>query len=54
MVVLDKGDKPSQWETPIFRHPIFMKFVTSDYVMDPTTQTNLRFQGSNGSMFPQW
>jgi len=27
-----------------------MKFVTSDYVMDPTTHAKLGFQGSNGSV----
>jgi len=27
-----------------------MKFVTSDYVVDPTTHANLEFQGSNGSV----
>jgi len=31
-----------------------MKFVTSDYVMDPTTHAKLGFQGSNGSMPPYW
>jgi len=38
-----KGDKPSQWEYPIFgpcssktSEPILTKFVTNDYVVDPT------------------
>jgi len=31
-----------------------MKFVTSDYVVDPTTHAKLEFQGSNGSVSPQW
>jgi len=59
-----KGDKPSQWETPIFRPrysdpcssktpwPILMKFVTSDYVVDPTAHGKLGFQDSNGSVPP--
>jgi len=46
-----KGNKPSQWETPIFGplyssktpQPMLMKFVTSDYVVDATTHTDLRF-----------
>jgi len=29
-----------------------MTFVTSDYVMDPTTHANLGFQGSCGSVPP--
>jgi len=31
-----------------------MKFVTSDYVVDPTTHPKLGFQGSNGCVPPQW
>jgi len=31
-----------------------MKFVSSDYVADPTTHAKLGFQGSNGSVPPQW
>jgi len=27
-----------------------MKYVTSDYVVNPTAHANLGFQGSNGSM----
>jgi len=29
-----------------------MKFVTSDYVIDPTTHAKLVFRGSNGSVPP--
>jgi len=29
-----------------------MKFVTNDYVVDPTTHAKLGFQGSNGSVPP--
>jgi len=45
-----KGDKRSQWEAPIFGPLI--KFVTSDYVVGPTTHANLGFQGSNWSVSP--
>jgi len=31
-----------------------MKFVTSDYVMDPTTHAKLGFQDTNGSVPPHW
>jgi len=31
-----------------------MKSVTSDYVVDPTTHTNLGFRGLNGSASPWW
>jgi len=31
-----------------------MKFVTNDYVVNPTTHAKLGFQGSHGSMPPQW
>jgi len=54
-----KGDKPSQWELPFLDscssktpRPILMKFVTNDYVVDPTTHAKLGFQGSNGSVPP--
>jgi len=29
-----------------------MKFVTSNYVVNPTTHANLGFQGSHGSVSP--
>jgi len=29
-----------------------MKFVTSHYVVDPTTHAKLGFQGSNGIVLP--
>ena len=53
-----KGDKPSQWEYPIFGPlyssktpgPILTKFVTSDYVVDPTRHAKLGFRGWSGSV----
>ena len=56
-----KADRPSPWEYPILDPcssktpwPILMKFVSSDYVVDPTTHAKLGFQGSNGSVPPYW
>ena len=40
----------SDWSTMKTPEPILMKFVTSDYVVDPTTHAKLGFQGSNGSV----